>query len=274
MREISVIKGRILQYLESKGITKYTFYKVTGVANGILSQPNGISEDTLRRFLENYPDVSGDWLLRGEGSMLRHTGHTSDSYLFYRPENASTERVSDVGASYNGIPSSGAFGIPVADLDAAADAEPAASRTGEVVFLPEFAAEEGLFLCFRTGGEAMYPTLQEGGYMICRLLSQEEWKTIDEESICVLVTKERKYFVRRLKVRNDRDGAFTASADNPDRHNYPVLRFEAEEVDRIWHVEWYMTPILTNPNDRKVRQLEEEVSDLKHRMNRLLPNRK
>ncbi len=71
MREISVIKQRILLYLDFKGITKYKFYQETGVTNGILSQSNGISEDNLLKFLSAYRDISLDWLLTGEGEMLR-----------------------------------------------------------------------------------------------------------------------------------------------------------------------------------------------------------
>ena len=47
MRDFSVLKQRILQYLDFKGITKYECYKNTGITNGVLSQPNGMSEDNL-----------------------------------------------------------------------------------------------------------------------------------------------------------------------------------------------------------------------------------
>ena len=69
-RDFSVIKRRILQYLELKGITKYAFYRDTGTTNGVLSQPNGISEENLLRFLSYYNDVNPIWLLTGEGEIL------------------------------------------------------------------------------------------------------------------------------------------------------------------------------------------------------------
>ena len=70
-RDFSVLKQRILQYLDFKGITKYECYKNTGITNGVLSQPNGMSEDNLLKFLSYYSDISTDWLLAGCGSMLR-----------------------------------------------------------------------------------------------------------------------------------------------------------------------------------------------------------
>ena len=69
-RDFSVVKRRILQYLELKGITKYAFYRDTGTTNGVLSQPNGISEENLLRFLSYYDDVNPIWLLTGEGEIL------------------------------------------------------------------------------------------------------------------------------------------------------------------------------------------------------------
>ncbi len=79
MRDFSIIKQKILQYLEYKGISKYKFYQETGITNGILSQSNGISEDNLLRFLSYYKDISTEWLMRGEGSMLKAETPTDQS---------------------------------------------------------------------------------------------------------------------------------------------------------------------------------------------------
>ncbi|MRJ10477.1 hypothetical protein EDL98_05205 [Ornithobacterium rhinotracheale] len=71
MREISILKERILQYLDFKGVKKSKFYEETGVSNGVLSQKNGLSEDNLMRFLNFYSDINPKWLLTGEGEMLK-----------------------------------------------------------------------------------------------------------------------------------------------------------------------------------------------------------
>ena len=71
MRDFSIIKQKILQYLDFKGISKYKFYQETGATNGILSQTNGISEENILRFLSVYKDISAEWLMRGEGTMLK-----------------------------------------------------------------------------------------------------------------------------------------------------------------------------------------------------------
>ena len=70
-REVSVLKRRILQYADSKGIKKYEIYQNTGISNGVLSQKGGLSEDNVMRFLSHYSDLSPEWLLTGKGAMLR-----------------------------------------------------------------------------------------------------------------------------------------------------------------------------------------------------------
>lgn len=69
-RDFSIIKKRIIQYLDSKDISKYEFYQKTGIPNGILSQKGGISEENILKFLSYYNDINPAWLLTGNGNML------------------------------------------------------------------------------------------------------------------------------------------------------------------------------------------------------------
>lgn len=71
MRENSIIKANILQYLDFKGVSKYEFYQKTGVSNGVLSQKNGLSEENTMKFLSYYTDINPVWLLTGKGSMIK-----------------------------------------------------------------------------------------------------------------------------------------------------------------------------------------------------------
>lgn len=70
-QEKSLIKQNILRYLSKKGVSAYVFYKESGVTRGVLQQNNGISEDNLARFLVYASDVNLEWLLTGEGAMLK-----------------------------------------------------------------------------------------------------------------------------------------------------------------------------------------------------------
>lgn len=74
MEENLTIKGRILSFIEEKGIKKSDFYEASGIQSSnfkgknLHSQPGG---EMLAKILTLYPELSADWLLTGEGSMLK-----------------------------------------------------------------------------------------------------------------------------------------------------------------------------------------------------------
>lgn len=74
MENILTIKERILSFLEFQGIKKVDFFEATGIQSSnfkgknMSSQPGG---DMIVRVLTIYPNLSAEWLLRGEGDMLK-----------------------------------------------------------------------------------------------------------------------------------------------------------------------------------------------------------
>lgn len=86
MQEKSLIKKRILQYIDSKGLSKYEFYKKSGITRGILDQNTGISEDNIARFIAYDKKVNPEWLLIGEGPMFK-SNLDDDSITEYEPPN-------------------------------------------------------------------------------------------------------------------------------------------------------------------------------------------
>ena len=69
-QKISPIKERILIFANTLGISKREFYNKIQVSRGTLESRTGITEDILAKFIATYPEVSIEWLLTGEGSML------------------------------------------------------------------------------------------------------------------------------------------------------------------------------------------------------------
>lgn len=74
MESILTIKERILSFLEVSGIKKVDFFEATGIQSSnfkgknMSSQPGG---DMLVKVLTLYPEISAEWLMRGEGGMLK-----------------------------------------------------------------------------------------------------------------------------------------------------------------------------------------------------------
>jgi len=81
MAKISTIKQKILEYLDYKDIKKVNFFAQTEINYANFKGKNLESElsgDKIVRILTLYPDISAEWLMRGEGSMLK-TSTSSES---------------------------------------------------------------------------------------------------------------------------------------------------------------------------------------------------
>ncbi|MDR1846740.1 MAG: hypothetical protein LBR17_01300 [Bacteroidales bacterium] len=75
----SLIKQKILQFIDIIGITKYKFYKQTGITRGVLDQKTGLSEENIAKFLACYKDINPDWLILGKGEMLKPNNQNINS---------------------------------------------------------------------------------------------------------------------------------------------------------------------------------------------------
>ena len=71
MTNLTNIKERISYYIGIKNITTSEFHKQTGVSYGILWQKSKMSEDNIVKILTTYRDININWLLLGEGPMLK-----------------------------------------------------------------------------------------------------------------------------------------------------------------------------------------------------------
>lgn len=150
-QEKSQIKRNISLYLHKKGVSDYEFYKKSGITRGILSQPNGISEDNISRFLAYAPDVNVVWLLTGEGEMLK-TEHTSGGMP---PVAHQTDTPKE--------------GIPLIPFSAMAGAlmgeQTALEYECERYVVPAFSGADFLM---QVKGSSMVPTYISGDIVACR----------------------------------------------------------------------------------------------------------
>lgn len=66
------IKNRITQFIKHKGITNAEFERNTTLANGYLTKFKGsIGSDKLKSIVTYYPELNLEWLITGNGSMLK-----------------------------------------------------------------------------------------------------------------------------------------------------------------------------------------------------------
>lgn len=108
-QEISPIKVKILQVLDAKNVSQYTFYKNSGVTRGILSQTNGISEENIARFLAYFPDVSAEWLFRGVGEMIRHGNDGTTINITNTKQTGAGAQMGSITNNQHALPSNDEF---------------------------------------------------------------------------------------------------------------------------------------------------------------------
>lgn len=72
LQKVSPTKQRILQFVDTLGISKRDFYAATGISRGTLESSTGITEDTIAKVFATYPDLSPMWVVLGKGEMLNN----------------------------------------------------------------------------------------------------------------------------------------------------------------------------------------------------------
>lgn len=75
-QHFSPIKQRILYFADTLNISKREFYKKISVSRGTLESSTGITEDIMAKFIATYPEVSPEWLVLGNGPMIKSSEYS------------------------------------------------------------------------------------------------------------------------------------------------------------------------------------------------------
>lgn len=75
----TTVKERLIEYLKYRNIGQNKFEKMAGISNGYISNTKGsIGTSVLTRIIDACPDLNKNWLLSGEGEMLKATQSVGD----------------------------------------------------------------------------------------------------------------------------------------------------------------------------------------------------
>ncbi|AQX86515.1 helix-turn-helix transcriptional regulator [Elizabethkingia bruuniana] len=222
MREKSILKERIMQYLDYKGIKRSKFYEDTGVSNGVLSQNNGLSEDNLMRFLNFYTEVNPAWLLTGSGNMLKKELYLYEKQVENLPDLKEEETVYKNDKTIN-------LGIPLIPIDAMAG-----YGTGSMQIMdyetsyyevPEFTELKAEFM-IRVKGSSMYPKYSSGDLIACKKISSNTF--FQWNKVYVLDT-EQGALIKRVKKSQKENHILLVS----DNSNYDPFDIHLDNIYSI-----------------------------------------
>lgn len=77
------MNGRLKQFIKASNFSLRAFEKSIDVSNGVIrrfiDEETSIKSETIIRILTTYPDLSAEWLLRGNGEMLLSKQQAKDN---------------------------------------------------------------------------------------------------------------------------------------------------------------------------------------------------
>ncbi len=218
MEEISPIKRRIFHYVDFKGISKTSFFKLTGLNYGNFkgkSLKSDLTSGYIAEILSCYPDINAKWLLTGEGAMLKRDD--------VRPVIASHVRGNETIDN--------ATLIPLVSLSAVAgfgNNEFAIDKSDvkEYYVVPKF-KDRRIDFMIEVSGSSMYPKYSSGDVVACTILRESQF--IQWNKVHVIGTVEQGILIKRIKKGPD-DGHLLLISDNKDYDPFVINRSEVTGI--------------------------------------------
>jgi phage repressor protein C with HTH and peptisase S24 domain len=144
---------RMKEYLDYKGITKYKFCNDLGFSNKFLDNSSNMGTDKACKILHHYPEVNSEWLLTGNGPMLKE--NSTDIVII----NNDRKTVDSLHLSQE---------IPLYDLEAVAGLRELFNsgkpqRILDTIKIPNLPKCDG---AISVTGDSMYPLLKSGDIIL------------------------------------------------------------------------------------------------------------
>ncbi|WP_316633496.1 S24 family peptidase [uncultured Flavobacterium sp.] len=141
------------EYLDYKGITKYKFCNDLGFSNKFLDNSSNMGTDKACKILHHFPEVNSEWLLTGNGPMLKE--NSTDIVIM----NNDRKTVDSLHMSQE---------IPLYDLEAVAGLRELFNsgkpqRILDTIKIPNLPKCDG---AISVTGDSMYPLLKSGDIIL------------------------------------------------------------------------------------------------------------
>ena len=205
--EVDII-NRINQIIEAKKLSGREFAAIIGskanTFNQQINSKRSVSYETVKKILSTFEDISSEWLLRGEGDMLKAIPHIS--YVTGRP--------------YYNVDFIGGFDLILNDQTINPDYN--------IDFAPY--NKDGVMWCNITG-HSMEPEINSGDILAIREVP--EWdQFIVLDDVYAIVTKNELRTVKRVK-KGSSDDKYLLVPTNPD---YSAQEIGKEMIYKVFSV--------------------------------------
>lgn len=253
-------KEKLQQYLEYKGFSKNSFYKKTGLSIGFLDSGKSFGLDKLKMIVDNYPDLSLNWMIFGEGEMIKIEGAEKserESVALIKESN-SDEVQNRMVPQVVTVDAEGNENIPLVRSRVAAGYVGGLSEPEFVSSLPAYrlpGLNNATFRMFEVSGNSMLPTLHPLDIVIGEFV--EDFRDIRNDRVYIIITHEDLVVKRCIRY----EDKLIAKSDNKNQ-GYEDIIFELQDVQEIWYVKRRLTGQLSGQTDiySRINNLEARMS--------------
>ena len=207
-------KERLEHFIAAMGYSVREFERAIGVSNGTVRHiTDALSANLKEKISANFPQLNMNWLLTGEGEMLRSSkAAPSQPDVNERPVLKEVTKGGlpllpiDVVAGFNGWDESGVSELDCTHYD-----------------VPDFETAHADFL-IRVSGSSMYPKYSSGDILACRKIDEItflQWGKI------YVIDSRQGAMVKRLFPMEGNADMILCKSDNP---NYPPFELPKEEI--------------------------------------------
>lgn len=101
----SAVKQRLIHFIKCINLTQKAFEELCGMSNGYVSNiRKGIGDDKLLNIVQQFPQLNREWLLFGEGEMLKTDNHSVQQTNTYGNNNYVVGNHNNISNSADDIP--------------------------------------------------------------------------------------------------------------------------------------------------------------------------
>lgn len=195
--------NRIKEYIDFKGFSIAMFEKSVGMSNGSfasqLKNNRTIGVDKLENILNKHSEINPEWILTGQGSMLKVPAKKSIV-------NEPTEQYIPV--------------IPLEAMAGKANGHIQVSKTDIIdgYVIPEF-TQKGVEYIIRVSGSSMYPKYSSGDLLGCKSVNDH---TFFQWGKVYVLDTDQGPMVKRLFPIKGNDAILECRSDNKEYPPFPI----------------------------------------------------
>ena len=247
------------------------FARRIGVRSGVVGdmfgkRRNKPSFDVLSKIVSAYPQLRVEWLLTGEGEMLKSSAPIKTSAV-HSDQNGREPNVVAIAEGDN--TAAPLYNIRTAASYLGAGQSQERPEPDGIISLPSWLLRRGDHAVFPVVGDSMEPTFFAKDYVLCRFLLKAEWGDLREDTVAVVVSESRGLQLKRLTFRAGEEYVRCRS----DNRQHPSYNLDLDEVLEVWRFEWRITANAHNPTEglsERVSTVEDSLEDMRILLEQML----